>query len=508
MEHLSFRRQFICSPSIPKWLSTWKTFEIAKNLSFACHPDLSTVHLKRGNDFCFFIGYVLDPYYPESTDEDIVHSCFDNARSHLQFLSNFDNKCGRYIVVFRIDNKLIAATDAGGLRQLFYTHDNTNRLCFGSQPSLLAKVLKKSLNVDILSDLQRTTLFKKTSDYWFPGIATPYTDIYHVLPNHYLDLNTGTATRYWPYKYLPNISQSECIAIVAPLLSGALQAANTRYKLLMGISSGLDSRILLAASRNFATSIQYFTLSNKTDSFDVTIPSKLLKTLNLSHHVLPLNFDIAESFKSIGMQNVYGARYSKLVNAYTIKEFLNSKDKHLVVFGNLAEIAKRDRYRWPITPRWLLSGNLLSIMSLMWPSPTAQQQLKIWLKSVRNVHKYNIQILDLMHWEQRVGNWAATTLSEYDIAFDSLCPYNCRKFFETMLKVPFKYRTKPQYALHKKLLENLWPAVLKLPVSPQPCIFKNVILDLMYSTKTYDLAKIVFLLTMRRSSLSSCYNSN
>jgi hypothetical protein len=103
-----------------------------------------------------------------------------------------------------------------------------------------------------------------------------------------------------------------------------------------------------------------------------------------------------------------------------------------------------------------------------------------------------------MHWEQRVGNWGAMTLSEYDIVYESLCPYSCRKYIEYMLRVPFKFRTKPDYKLHHDIIAALWPEALTYEINPEKNRMKKTVEDFLYQTDLYDPIKLLYLMLYKR----------
>ncbi|MFW6245446.1 MAG: hypothetical protein ACOC36_06135, partial [Fibrobacterota bacterium] len=121
-----------------------------------------------------------------------------------------------------------------------------------------------------------------------------------------------------------------------------------------------------------------------------------------------------------------------------------------------------------------------------------------WLRETRCCSRHNVRTLDLLHWEHRVGSWAAGSLSEYDVAFESLCPYNCREYIELFLRVPFRYRTKPHYRAHTELIRTLWPETLKMPIGEPKNGISGTTLDLMYKSGTYDYLKYGYIQTVRR----------
>jgi hypothetical protein len=227
----------------------------------------------------------------------------------------------------------------------------------------------------------------------------------------------------------------------------------------------------------------------------------LLKRLNLRHDVLTLPERMHPDFERDLQRNVLGAKACKGLNAYSIlMDLCGNGPEPLVVYGNLSEITKRDRYRYPRIPEALLSPALLTKFAAMGGSAIAYGEFARWLESVRRLTRYRINVLDLMHWEHRVGSWGAMSFSQYDLAFESLCPYNCRRYIETMLGVPFRYRTMPDYVLHRAMVARLWPETLSLPimtVNRETAAWRRWIVDSLYRTGIYDVLKYLYILGKR-----------
>jgi len=84
------------------------------------------------------------------------------------------------------------------------------------------------------------------------------------------------------------------------------------------------------------------------------------------------------------------------------------------------------------------------------------------------------------------------------MAFESLCPYNCREYIELCLRVPFKYRTRPHYRAHKELIGQLWPETLEEPVGIPKKGISGMALDFMYRSGMYDYVKFGYIQSVRR----------
>ena len=503
-KHL-FRRQFILGPELPNDLPHWKSREVENGLYLSTHPDLQVTSAVSKGNTVILLGYILDPYNPTWTDEDIMTDVVREITSIDDVPDAIFHCCGRFVLIARINGKLGIFHDPGALRQIYYYIDSDNRCWLASQPTALANRLGLHVDDTILDDFNRSHLFSKTSDYWFPGTITLYSAIKRLSPNHYFDMRNGKAVRYWPRKPIPRITIPECIDECSSLLKGILSSASMRFNLCFGISSGLDSRVLLAASKDVAKEIQFFTQKpSELDDEDaeVAIPRRLMQRLGLKHRVIVKSEDLPPEFEQMLARNIMAAKKFKAVNVFTIKHnLMPDEDNWAVVYGNLSEISKRDRFRYPSTPNFLLTPELLTEMARMTGSEIALNEFRSWLDTVKELTKYNVNVLDLMHWEHRVGSWAAMSFSEYDIAFDTVCPFNCRAYITSMLGVPFRYRTMPDYVLHKAIINNLWPEVLEeeiRTINRETVKWRKIGLDYLYRTNLYDIIKYIFIMYYRR----------
>ena len=80
-----------------------------------------------------------------------------------------------------------------------------------------------------------------------------------------------------------------------------------------------------------------------------------------------------------------------------------------------------------------------------------------------------INPLTLLFWEQKLGNWGAIVNSESDIAIEELDPYVSHLLYELFLSVDEKYARydeKPCCVLFRKMIEQMWPELMKWPINP------------------------------------------
>jgi len=497
-------RQYILSPKVIPDLPGWTRLDLPNGLYLTAQPDLPVCQARHGSKSVFLLGYILKSNEPSWSNDDIVQDIVEKIQSPDDAFELTACCSGRYALIVHVGDDLIIFHDAGGLRQIFYHIDSDNLCWISSEPTLIAKHLGLEIDVNIQKDLNRSELFALNPDYWFPGRVTLYPSIHRLLPNHYLNIRTQQVIRYWPRRTIPKIQFVEAVDKLSRILVGLISGASLRSRLALGISCGLDSRVLLAASRSVASEMQFFTQMTWTmteDNPEILIPKQLSERLGFQHKVLALPNRLPPEFVSFLMNNLMAAKAFKGVNAYSIAEnLLNWGSDTVVVYGNLSEITKRDRFRYPQVPSWLISGALLTECVRMTGSTIAFRELSNWLEAVRPLTRLNVNILDLMHWEQRVGSWAAMTFSIYDVAFETFCPYNCRRYIEYMWGVPFRQRTMPDYKLHHAIARNLWPETLELPVltiNRETNRLRRWALNALYRTWTYDVIKYLYLLFYR-----------
>jgi hypothetical protein len=267
---------------------------------------------------------------------------------------------------------------------------------------------------------------------------------------------------------MEKIPFGESVEKCAVLLRQVLESAGSRFELDVAVTSGLDSRMLLAASRSISEKINYFTHTHQklgVSGADIAVPSSMLKRLGLNHTVVFHSNNIDPDFERIFRRNVTTARICKGANAYAVyRHFRETGKEKLIVHGVTGEITKNV---FCLPPAISLSPEVLGILTGMASSRVAIRQFDLWLKDVQGVTSKNgVSISDLFYWEQRIANWAAMTYSEYDIAYESFSPFSCRKLLSIILNVESKYRIAPRFVLQKSIVEKIWPELLEYEINP------------------------------------------
>jgi len=472
-EFLLFRRQFVLGPRFVKGHPGWKRVEVTPNLRVTAHPDLPIARAHKDGMSVTLMGYMLDPADPWAADADIIHRLslhLDSVRSREEFIRLTYPFGGRWILLVDDGREPWLFNDPCGYRQVFYTRDSSQGLWCASQPGLLAEILGLTMDPEALAFIR--TFRKRQPEYWWPGDSSPYKEVHHLLPNHYLELRNGTSRRFWPIDVIRPRRLEEVVVESAQLLQRLIESASHRFELALPLTAGKDTRLLLAASKPirdklYCFTCQYWDLTR--ESPDIDIPSRLLTRLGLSHHVIQCPSRMDKKFAQIYQRSVatahdaYGPIVQGLYEHYPQNK-VSMKGCAMPITGSFYRL--RLRRQRPASEGEAVDPHALAQVAKMPEEGFALEAFDRWLRDVDEAKVENLDPLTLFLWEDREGNWQAMTQLEGDISREIFVPYNCRLLLANMLSVPESQRTKPTCALHHKLTVSLWPEVLSEPINP------------------------------------------
>jgi hypothetical protein len=456
-----FRRQFILGKKIV--MKDWKQSTVNNKYFLSTHKDLEVNQIKEDGKELTLIGYIINPHEPNHTNLDCLKSIYDKVNTIHDIFDELYIYGGRFILIGAIKGEMILATDPCGLRQVYYTNVE-GEIWFASQPNLLIN----HFNIPKRSDKEVEDFISssKYEDYqrcWI-GNDCIYENVYHLMPNHFYDLNTREAKRYWINKD-KGISYLEAVNKGAVILEGSMRAIAKRGNLIQGLTAGWDSRMLLAASKDTKDTIQYY-VSLGDDKFnkgtDFRIATKLSEELKLNLHVMDRLDDVRDEVAENIRQDVTQGR--KMKKTRTIQYFYDRFQNYINVNGNISEIV-RNRYG-TIHPE-TMSVEYLIKLNHYEGIPFVKNNLKEWMKNIPNAVLEDISLPDLMYWEQKMGNWAAMQKAEQDIALEDFAPFNNRELLMTLYSVDNKYREPGSYILYKDILRKMWPETLAQPINPE-----------------------------------------
>ena len=467
IEKLKFRRQFIFSSKHLQVEDSWKSdtfiFQSSEwHLSY--HPDLEITTGSKGDVYLILLGYALDPYSPQLTNKEIVNDLLSKG-SFKELLAYSGKYTGRYVIIYKDNSSLFILNDAVGFREIYYTFNNGTFAC-GSTPNIVSKYmgLQKTRDPYKLSYFN-SKLFKDHANTWI-GYGTLFDDISHLAPNHYLDILKKKIIRFWPLTRLEKIDPETCAKECSKILEGTIAAATGRYKIHLGLTAGWDTRLLLAACRNYMDKIFFYV--NKLPGYknnhkDIRIPEKLSEKLDFKLNIINIEDKIDPDFEKCFYENNVLAYETHLPVFYNV--YRNNWEDTYTMSGTMGNAMARIYIDFPDSLP--MTGENLSIAAGLNKSKYVVNELNRWSLEVSELCRdKGIRIMDLYQWEQENPNWAALTSSEQDIAREEIRPINNRRLIELFWSLDDKYRYQYYPEIYIKIMHNLWKDVLPFPFNP------------------------------------------
>jgi len=432
------------------------------------------------------LGIALDSYNPTHSNKKITENLARRSPKLPAFISQVERLSGRFVLIYKNDTKFIAIGDACHFRQIYYGYfDDT--IVLTSSPKLFLEYFDFELKSNPLkTEFVNSTEFIKSEHSWF-GNKSPDDRLNKLLPNHYLDITTGSAKRFKPQNLFKQINDDQVIRKASKILKGTYKALlNRNYKLVQPLTAGWDTRALLAASKNWKDQISYYVFNrkkyNQKKNQDVRISSKLAEKLEINFQVISpneLNQNFINRFKE---NHIYPRILPKTRN---IQHHLSTQKRELTINinGNSAEILRcyYGNHRGNITL------DIIIQFSGFPNNEFVRKELASWYKSANNYAKETgIDLLDLFYWEQRMGNWGALFPYEMDIAIEEISPFNNRTLLYMIYFSGYKNRKKPDHKIFERLIRSMWPETFNMPINPDDPIIKSLLKRNVY-TRYYAL---------------------
>lgn len=485
---LLFRRQFLLTSNACPNLEWWK-HETLGPYNLYVHPHLShyVCHDATRQLDIVLIGYILDPGRPEEGSQEIVERLMhigmmdpDAIAVALYPLS------GRFVLLIKIESGLYVFNDACGLRTVYYSFEGTG-VHIASEPNLLSlatNLIAGSRYAEYMASEYR----KRSLEHWIPSGISLYENVFHLVPNHYLNVSFQTQIRYWPSHEIEALNVEDAADKAGQILVGSLAAVHKNFKLALPLTAGWDSRTVLSACREIAPDFFFYTLEYRAlsaKSPDIKIPKRLLARVGLDHHVINCrgNFE-DEKFKLTYENNSDVAHFHDWgMMAYWLGK--NYPTEKLCVKGCCAEVA-RCFYYPNGKHRTIRDAEDFIHLEPGWDSlEFVHGAISNWLSGAREAAERNsVDLLDLFYWEHRIGSWQAQSQLEWDISIEQYAPFNNRQLLETLLGVESKYRCFPEYPLFSRIIARLWPELLGEAINPS---FRNSLKNMLLHLGTLDL---------------------
>ena len=412
-------------------------------------------------------GVTVDTINYRTTPQGIAESLLSALVSGRDaFFARLSEIGGRYAICAKDDAGYFILNDAGGVRSIFYHADKEGGFYVGSHAKLIAEQIKATLtpfskNIQSLGEGYRTR-------NW-PGRTSKYDTVFQLTPNTYLGLPDCLVTRFYPLESLPERSPEEAAILIKPYLQNAIAALSMHYggftsrAMLLLLSSGIDSRLVLSTLKNFSdrTHALTYRISERHEA-DVKVAHDLARIVGITHHTFTAMDKTDDVVSSWATQNGAGVYVgSKPV----INEcFKNYSDFPFSLRGNLGEIS-----RGVFQARSAYSDSPAKFMARIWFRGSENHShvlecFEDYAKTIQ-IEKAKWPLRILYYWEHKHATWHSASVNELDLAFDTFNILNSRNILEGMCGVSEKDQAED--AVHHALIQILWPELAELPINPE-----------------------------------------
>lgn len=284
-----------------------------------------------------------------------------------------------------------------------------------------------------------------------------------ILPNHYLDLDSWTPHRHWPKEPPGETTSAEAITTITDAISAIVEAVTAATPVLLGLTAGYHSRLLLACARRVLDRVTCFTVAfpDRLGAIDVAVAPRLAEDTGIDHRLLPWiepePEDVASWFARTSC--MWGDRrapqggpsYQQTGGGRPLFQALDP------LFGRPARSFPGDdattqldatgltaRLRLPEHPRLLAAADR-------------------WLGQVPQALDTH-QTLYLASTELASGG---TLTFSYPGAYTTMIfPLYHRRIMDRMLALPPSYRGKPAFV--RDAIAARWPELLRHPINARP----------------------------------------
>ncbi len=443
---LLFNRQYIVAPKRLSLFDGWKE-TLFEHFFIYSHPNLEVTVANNGT--LLLIGFLFDSKTPKAGNQDIVNE-LSQATSVQELAKRLSCYAGRFAILFHEANDIKIIHDATGQREVYYTRRN-DEWWLSAQPSLLGKFIPLAPASDEKGFYQAPEFKKRKETIRH---TTPYEGVYKLQVNHYLSICSGEVKRYFPNKEIEPVPLATAAVQAASMLRGFMEAAAHRYPLLIAVTGGWDSRLMLAASLPYNPKNTYFIIQHtslRDTHQDIQTPRQLLGQLGIPFHAHRYSPTLGDEVKKQMRENV------PLANENQFSAFYHVFFKQYKTNLNITCVSEfaRNYYHYQVDSK-KVDGKVLARLNAFGGIAYVEDLYQKWINDSKSIFdKYGYNILDMFYWEEKMGNWLANGRSAMGTVIEDFSLVNCHQLMELFLSVDEKNRDRYFPVLHKKIIEQL-----------------------------------------------------
>ena len=454
------RRQFVLGPRPVRQTKGWLHRSIGRLVLSHC-PQLRVEEVcDRDTNPWLLLGFAVqtDPGRPPPLESIAVHKSTDVSEVTSSW-------AGRWLLIGQEE----VYTDAAALLNCFYGVRRDATTWASSSPALIRELVSPTSSERPVHKLSHNQGID-----WFPPPRAGFSGIRRLLPSQVLVTPEGTvAGRSLLTPLDPSTDYSVLIKSLEERLRTALvEGLPTRGEAWLALTSGYDSRVLLAIAAASGLSVRTYTQTFPWMGLgDRLIPRQLAKEIGAPHALItPKTY--SNSAAQLYRQHSAGHVADDLDFRFFSRgqwDFANEGD--LCIRGHGVDMG-RMRYFFDF-PEALVSVERLMEGFGQELEASISGGMGDWLAWTSQRLEEGIDWRHRLHIEQRKGGWLASIEQALDLVdpvrFD---PANAADTYALLAAIPASYRRESRHLVD--VIERSCPALLGFPVNPKDDDFGRI----------------------------------
>tara|TARA_B100001029_G_C15016591_1_gene427746 strand:- start:583 stop:1338 length:756 start_codon:yes stop_codon:yes gene_type:complete len=240
----------------------------------------------------------------------------------------------------------------------------------------------------------------------------------------------------------------------------------------------------MSITKKISKNIQYYTfkLPDKSEKLvDYTLPKSICSDLDLNYRSIKI--DVFDNKTKQEIESIYDLPKLRPFQQYK-NIFPKNKKPNILLVGFVSEISKNYLERVKV-----INGRDI-VRALHSPdNKYLENYYQDWLNNnKKNIQKYGYEILDFIHWEQDITNFAGqnTYYAHHYVNLFSI--FSSREIIKIMLSVNPNLRDGKNTIFFRFLIKKMWKELLNYPFNPTA---KNKIILILKYLKLYPLYKYI-----------------
>ena len=361
---------------------------------------------------------------------------------------------GKYVIFFRDHEQYYVLGDATCSIPIFYNQEGA--VTCSCNDRAIADAHGYCLD-DALMKIRKSGEISQA----MPSDITVWRQVKQLLPNHYLDLNRQRAVRFVNATVAQKrVSVEEATAETLPMIERLLALYLENYKVYCPITSGRDSRAVLAFLKKSGAPFSCYTIrhpEHHDNTQDIVVPVELCKREEIEHRLVEdLNVpdELKREMDTLLGEGHYSLRTLRI--AHTIREYFG--DGAVINGDIIGQVGKCSLHR--DIPAMFATPSYFRC-KLHNYSREAKTCLAEWLRAIKQSGE-RVNPFDLFSIENRMGRWAAQENLIYNTLGQAyLNIFNSRRIIYVWTAVARKKRKTSM--LHVDYIKKAHSALLDVP---------------------------------------------